>query len=281
MTTTNLQHLACLTQRLRDAILREMQRPMRGADWPGLWLGYRVATGNGDQVHFADAVAQTATCVHFSLLSTARHDLPPRALAWLVEQAEPLVQHIFRLCEAAPKLAASDTSTAAASAAITRFLLPDVVSAMQTFCRREHPDEDESIHFFEKFLRVYDAATRRRQGVFYTPRPVASFVIRSVDQLLRDEFSLADGLADCSTWQEVSKRSGARQTRTERGRCHTVCTNSRPGHGNRGVSGGSGQEDPPAVPGSASIGMRDATWPGINGINTSRNACCRGCTAKN
>ena len=42
------------------------------------------------------------------------------------------------------------------------------------------------------------------RGVFYTPRPVVSYIVRSVDELLRTEFGLADGLADTTTWGEMA-----------------------------------------------------------------------------
>ena len=45
-----------------------------------------------------------------------------------------------------------------------------------------------------------------RRGVFYTPRPVVSYIVRSVDELLRSGFGLADGLADTTTWGEMAKR---------------------------------------------------------------------------
>ena len=45
-----------------------------------------------------------------------------------------------------------------------------------------------------------------QRGVFYTPRPVVSYIVRSVDELLRTEFGLADGLADTTTWGEMAKR---------------------------------------------------------------------------
>ena len=44
------------------------------------------------------------------------------------------------------------------------------------------------------------------RGVFYTPRPVVSYIVRSVDKLLRIEFGLTDGLADTTTWGEMAKR---------------------------------------------------------------------------
>ena len=69
-----------------------------------------------------------------------------------------------------------------------------------------NPQEDPVIHFYELFLKEYDAKKRMQRGVFYTPRPVVSYIVRSVDELLRTEFGLADGLADTATWGEMAKR---------------------------------------------------------------------------
>jgi hypothetical protein len=68
-----------------------------------------------------------------------------------------------------------------------------------------NPQEDPVIHFYELFLKEYDAKKRMQRGVFYTPRPVVSYIVRSVDKLLRTEFGLADGLADTTTWGEMVK----------------------------------------------------------------------------
>jgi predicted helicase len=69
-----------------------------------------------------------------------------------------------------------------------------------------NPQEDPVIHFYELFLKEYDPKKRMQRGVFYTPRPVVSFIVRSVDELLRTEFGLTDGLADTTTWGEMVKR---------------------------------------------------------------------------
>jgi predicted helicase len=69
-----------------------------------------------------------------------------------------------------------------------------------------NPQEDPVIHFYELFLKEYDPKKRMQRGVFYTPRPVVSYIVRSVDQLLRTEFCLEDGLADTATWGEMAKR---------------------------------------------------------------------------
>lgn len=65
---------------------------------------------------------------------------------------------------------------------------------------------DPVIHFYEPFLAEYDATIRAKRGVYYTPRPVVQYIVRSVDALLRSELGLEDGLADVSTWAEVVAR---------------------------------------------------------------------------
>ena len=69
-----------------------------------------------------------------------------------------------------------------------------------------NPQEDPVIHFYEHFLSAYDKEQKVNRGVFYTPRPVVSYIVRSVDELLRSEFGLTDGLADTTTWGEMAKR---------------------------------------------------------------------------
>ena len=69
-----------------------------------------------------------------------------------------------------------------------------------------NPQEDPVIHFYEHFLAAYDEKQKVRRGVFYTPRPLVSYIVRSVDELLRTEFGLADGFADTTTWGEMAKR---------------------------------------------------------------------------
>ncbi len=71
----------------------------------------------------------------------------------------------------------------------------------------KNPLEDPVIHFYELFLKEYDPKEKVKRGVFYTPRPVVSFIVRSVDEILRTEFGLEDGLADTVTWGEIVKRN--------------------------------------------------------------------------
>ncbi|MFQ5699639.1 MAG: type ISP restriction/modification enzyme [Myxococcota bacterium] len=69
-----------------------------------------------------------------------------------------------------------------------------------------NPQEDPVIHFYEHFLAAYDKKQKVQRGIFYTPRPVVSYIVRSVDGLLRTEFGLEDGLADTTTWGQMASR---------------------------------------------------------------------------
>lgn len=70
----------------------------------------------------------------------------------------------------------------------------------------KNPQEDPVIHFYEDFLKAYDKQKRTQRGVFYTPRPVVSFIVRSVHELLQTEFGLEDGLADTATWGDMLQK---------------------------------------------------------------------------
>lgn len=68
------------------------------------------------------------------------------------------------------------------------------------------PGDDPVIHFYEDFLKAYDRAMRAKRGVFYTPSPVVQFIVRSIDEILKTEFGIEDGLASTITWGEMMAR---------------------------------------------------------------------------
>jgi hypothetical protein len=59
----------------------------------------------------------------------------------------------------------------------------------------EGKGSDPIVHFYETFLAQYDPAERERRGVYYTPEPVVSYIVRSLHGLLKTEFKKRDGLA--------------------------------------------------------------------------------------
>jgi hypothetical protein len=59
--------------------------------------------------------------------------------------------------------------------------------------------EDPVVHFYETFLAAYDPELREMRGVYYTPAPVVSYIVRSIDHLLKTRFGCREGLADRTT----------------------------------------------------------------------------------
>lgn len=55
---------------------------------------------------------------------------------------------------------------------------------------------DPILYFYEHFLAAYDHAERIGKGVYYTPRPLVDYLVRAVDDTLKDVFGKAAGLAD-------------------------------------------------------------------------------------
>lgn len=75
---------------------------------------------------------------------------------------------------------------------------------------------DPIIHFYETFLSEYDPKLRKTRGVWYTPEPVVNFIVRAVDDILKTEFGLPDGLADTSK-TKIKVKTQTRDNRTASG----------------------------------------------------------------
>lgn len=77
------------------------------------------------------------------------------------------------------------------------FRATDVAELLKDFGKSTQ-QHDPIIHFYETFLSEYDPALRKSRGVWYTPEPVVNFIVRAVDDILKTEFGLTQGLADTS-----------------------------------------------------------------------------------
>jgi len=56
--------------------------------------------------------------------------------------------------------------------------------------------DDPVVYFYQDFLQKYDNNIREMRGVYFTPVPVVSYIVRSIDYLLKNSFNLPQGLAD-------------------------------------------------------------------------------------
>lgn len=153
---------------------------------------------------FADMYAQT---IAYGLLS-ARISRASGALvadnaADLAPPTNPFLKELLEtFLKAGGRRGGMDFDELGVNDVVEMLRRADMHSVLLDFDTR-NPNEDPVIHFYELFLKEYDAKKRMQRGVFYTPRPVVSFIVRSVDEVLRTEFGLEDGLASTATWGEV------------------------------------------------------------------------------
>ena len=146
---------------------------------------------------FADMYAQTlayglfaARCTLPNATHFSRHtavDALPRSNPFLVQ----LFHHV-----ASPTLETNVTYILDDIAALLRNVPTEMLRT--AFAARNHL-EDPVIHFYETFLAEYDPQRRVDRGVYYTPPQVISYIVRSVDSLLKTELNRPDGLADDNT----------------------------------------------------------------------------------
>jgi predicted helicase len=75
----------------------------------------------------------------------------------------------------------------------------DMAAVLENFGKHTGK-EDPVVHFYETFLKEYDPKTREMRGVYYTPEAVVSYIVRSVDRILKTRFKKPTGLADESVY---------------------------------------------------------------------------------
>ena len=99
---------------------------------------------------------------------------PYREIGWIVEAILSVVNNL-NLCEIKQSLNYYKASTEE---------------------EKELYEKDPFIYFYENFLNAYDPQQRKQRGVYYTPAPVVNFIVRGIDDMLKDKFDLHTGLAD-------------------------------------------------------------------------------------
>ena len=142
---------------------------------------------------FADMMAQTVAYGLFSA-STQRDELTYDRMVDLIPITNPFLKDLLAQLTTE---GAVDLEELGIGQLVGLLRQVDVDAIRRDFGRRTGSGrEDPVVHFYELFLREYDREQKVKRGVFYTPDPVVSYIVRSVDWLLRTQFGLKDGLAD-------------------------------------------------------------------------------------
>lgn len=145
---------------------------------------------------FADVYAQT---IAYGMFAARLHDatLPTfsrQEAAELIPKSNPFLRKLFGYI-AGPDL--DDRIKWIVDSLVDIFLACNVEEILKDYGKSTKM-ENPIIHFYETFLSEYDPKLRKARGVWYTPAPVVNFIVRAVDDILKTEFHLSQGLADTS-----------------------------------------------------------------------------------
>jgi len=146
---------------------------------------------------FADMYAQTIAYGLFAARTTTDdHDTFSRKTAgWDLPRTNPFLRNLFNEI-AGPGLDERVSWIVDDLAELLR--RADMAAILEDFGHRTRR-EDPVVHFYETFLAAYDPRMREARGVYYTPEPVVSYIVRSVDAILKEKFGRPLGLADPNT----------------------------------------------------------------------------------
>jgi type I restriction-modification system DNA methylase subunit len=140
---------------------------------------------------FADLYAQTITYGLFAARMKVQNGFK-RETAWKsIPESLPLLKEIF-YSMTGPHFPESITWIVDD---ITQILEKADISKILVEFKTTRWEDDPVIHFYETFLATYNPKERERLGVYYTPLPVVSYIVRSIHKLLKDGFGKAEGLA--------------------------------------------------------------------------------------
>ena len=163
---------------------------------------------------FADVYSQTITYGLFAarLHDPTLEDFSRHEAAELIPKSNPFLRKLFGYI-AGPDI--DDRILWVVDNLIEVFLACNVEEVLQNYGKSTKM-EDPIIHFYETFLSEYNPKLRKARGVWYTPQPVVDFIVRAVDDILKDEFGLKAGLADTSK-TKIKVNTDNRDKRSESG----------------------------------------------------------------
>ncbi|MDY7018949.1 MAG: N-6 DNA methylase [Chloroflexota bacterium] len=191
------QRMARLAHMIRDLIIAAFEKEPESGSLHAQFVAFRdnlIPDLSTEQ--FADMYAQTIAYGLFAARcnQSTGGDFTRQNAAYLLPRTNPFLRKLFNHI-AGPDL---DDRIAWLVNDLAQLLAhADMEAVLKDFSKRT-AKEDPVVHFYETFLAAYDPKVREMRGVYYTPEPVVSYIVRSIDHLLKTHFDKPQGLADPS-----------------------------------------------------------------------------------
>jgi len=187
--------LAKRTRFLRDEVVRHQLAEEKERDTGDL-LGFYEAfqtylIGGLTEDDFADLYSQTITYGLFAARVRTGDGFSRRTAFDAIPHTIGILRDLFRFVSLGdlPKALEWIVDDIAEVLAVA-----DVAGILHRYFH-EGKGADPIVHFYETFLKFYDPKERERRGVYYTPEPVVSYIVRSLHAILKEKFGKPDGLA--------------------------------------------------------------------------------------
>jgi len=191
---TLAKELATRTRFLRDQVIKEELREASSAGAKKI-LGFYEAFQkhlifNLKPDEFADLYAQTITYGLFAARTRANGAFN-RILAYdLIPKTIGILRDIFHFVSFDPPEQFQATVDDIAEV----LAVADVRNILHQYFK-EGKGSDPIFHFYETFLAEYNPQERERRGVYYTPEPIVSYIVHSLNIVLKERFARQDGFA--------------------------------------------------------------------------------------
>jgi hypothetical protein len=192
------ERMARLTRLIRDIVIESFESDLASEQIRDLHRAFEeVLIPNLTKDDFADMFAQTMAYGLFAARANHQGDEPftRRAAGYEIPRTNPFLRRLFGVITG-PEL--DEEPYAGIVDDLAQLLaIADLRSIFASFGAKAI-SSDPVVHFYETFLAAYDPEMREMRGVYYTPRAIVSYIVSSVDHLLRSRFDCADGLAQAS-----------------------------------------------------------------------------------
>ena len=190
--------MAAKARLLRNVIEKAIEQDPEGTtDLSGQMSAFKeVLIHDLNARTFADIYAQT---IAYGMFAARLYDETPETFdrqeaANLIPKSNPFLRKVFQ------DIAGYDLDDRIiwiVDDLVAAFAATDMPKIMANFGKATG-QQDPILHFYEDFLFEYDPSTKKACGVYYTPQPVVNFIVRAVDEILKNDFGLPQGLADIS-----------------------------------------------------------------------------------
>lgn len=188
-----------LSQQFEDCLESDLENPEHQSDLIKLHDAFSKTLIKDIAPHqFSNMLAET---IAYSLfLAALEHDRRENSeqfnLRTAIDYLPKSVPILSDMYEITSKVSSKIPEIAYAISSLIEQLKYADIHKIHNILTNHSENKDPVIHFYEPFLAEYDPKEREARGVYYTPKPVVDYMVRSVDYILKNKFNKISGLAD-------------------------------------------------------------------------------------